>query len=74
MARQPVIGWRDVVRAFEKSGWVHDRTRGSHYVMIRSGRLGLLSIPMHNPIKRGTLRALIREAGMTVEEFVALLS
>ncbi len=42
--------------------------------MIRSGRLGLLSIPMHNPIKRGTLRALIREAGMTVEEFVALLS
>ncbi|TMQ32847.1 MAG: type II toxin-antitoxin system HicA family toxin [Planctomycetota bacterium] len=41
--------------------------------MIRPDRRGLLSIPMHNPIKRGTMRKLIREAGLTVEEFLKLL-
>ncbi len=30
-------------------------------------------VPMHDPIRRGTLRAIIRDAGLTVEEFVALL-
>jgi len=47
--------------------------RGDHYIMIRPDRRGLLSIPMHNPIKRGTMRKLIREAGLTVEEFLKLL-
>jgi hypothetical protein len=41
--------------------------------MTRPGRPGLLSIPMHDPVKRGTLRRLIRDAGLTVDEFVALL-
>jgi hypothetical protein len=41
--------------------------------MIRTGRPGLLSVPMHNPVKQGTLRKLIRHAGMTVEEFIDLL-
>jgi predicted RNA binding protein YcfA (HicA-like mRNA interferase family) len=73
MPRLPALNWRDAVRAFERAGWQHDRTRGSHYVMIRPGQPGLLSVPMHDPIKRGTLRRLIREAGLTVDEFLKLL-
>jgi predicted RNA binding protein YcfA (HicA-like mRNA interferase family) len=73
MSQLPIVHWRDAIRAFAKIGWFHDRTRGSHYVMKRAGRPGLLSVPMHNPIKRGTLRSLIREAGLSVEEFVSLL-
>jgi predicted RNA binding protein YcfA (HicA-like mRNA interferase family) len=69
----PPVNWRDAVRAFGKVGWQHDRTRGSHYVMVRPNRPGLLSVPMHNPIKRGTLRKLIREAGLTIDEFLGLL-
>ena len=73
MAKLPSLDWPDVVKALEKVGWQHDRTRGSHYIMIRPGRPGLLSVPMHKPIKRGTLHKLIRLAGLTVDEFVDLL-
>jgi predicted RNA binding protein YcfA (HicA-like mRNA interferase family) len=73
MAMLPSIHWRDVVNAFAKAGWHHDRTRSSHYILTRPGRPGLLSVPMHNPVKRGTLRKLIREAGLTVQEFIDLL-
>jgi predicted RNA binding protein YcfA (HicA-like mRNA interferase family) len=69
----PSLPWRDVVRAFGKVGWQHDRTRSSHYIMVRPGRPGLLSVPMHDPVKKGTLRKLIREAGLTVQEFIDLL-
>lgn len=69
----PTLPWRDVIQAFANAGWVHDRTNGSHYIMIRPGRPGLLSIPLHNPVKKGTLRKLIRLAGLTVEEFRDLL-
>ncbi len=46
---------------------------GSHVVMIKSGVRANLSIPQHKELSAGTLRALIRAAGMTVEEFLALL-
>jgi predicted RNA binding protein YcfA (HicA-like mRNA interferase family) len=73
MGKLPSLNWRDAVRAFQKAGWQHDRTRGSHYIMIRPGQPGLLSVPMHNPIGRGTLRKLIHDAGLTVDAFVNLL-
>lgn len=74
MARLPSVGWKDAVRAFEKAGWKHDRTSGSHYIMVKPNEPGLLSVPLHEPIKRGTLRSLIRYASLTVDEFVRLLS
>ncbi len=73
MPRLPAVDWRDAVRVFQKAGWQYDRTRGSHYIMVKPGEPGLLSIPMHNPVKRGTLRKLIREAGLTPDQFLALL-
>lgn len=73
MARLPVISGAKAVRAFEAVGWRKDRQRGSHVVMLKSGRNVSLSIPQHRELAPGTLRALIRLAGMTVEEFVALL-
>jgi predicted RNA binding protein YcfA (HicA-like mRNA interferase family) len=69
----PSSNWQEVVKAFAKLGWVHDRTKGDHYIMNRPNEPGLLSVPMHRPIKRGTLRRLIRDAGLSVPEFVKLL-
>jgi predicted RNA binding protein YcfA (HicA-like mRNA interferase family) len=74
MPKFPAVNWQDAVRAFGRAGWQHDRTKGSHYIMVRPGGPGLLSVPMHDPIRRGTLWKLIREAGLTVDEFVRLLS
>ncbi len=73
MAQLPVISGAKVVRALEQAGWRQDRQRGSHVVMLKPACNVSLSIPQHREIAPGTLRALIRSAGMTVDEFVALL-
>ena len=73
MARLANISGKDAVKAFEKAGWKRIGQVGSHVVMVKSGLRVNLSIPQHKELSMGTLRALIRHAGMTVEEFLALL-
>jgi predicted RNA binding protein YcfA (HicA-like mRNA interferase family) len=65
----PVISGRKAVRAFENLGWQVARQRGSHIVMVKDGEMATLSIPDHKEVARGTLRSLIRTAGITVDEF-----
>lgn len=71
----PVISRREAVRALTKAGFevVPNRGKGSHIVMSRPGWRALLTIPDHSTLRRGTLRALIRDAGLTVDEFRDLL-
>ncbi len=74
MSRLPGISGRDVVKALEKVGYGFDHQRGSHIVLrqaIHPHRR--LTIPDHDEVARGTLRAIIRQAGLTVDEFKALL-
>ena len=72
MATLPVISGHDAVKVFEKLGFVFHRQKGSHIILYHpNGRH--LSVPDHRELDRGTLRALIRGAGVTVEEFVALI-
>jgi predicted RNA binding protein YcfA (HicA-like mRNA interferase family) len=73
MAVLPVVSGERAVRAFLKAGWVKDRQRGSHVILIKAGNPASLSVPHHPELAPGTLRALIRAAGMTVAEFVSLL-
>ncbi len=70
MPTVPLLRPRDVVRAFERLGWNVARQRGSHIVLTKPGSLVTLSIPDHSEVARGTLRALIARAGLTVEEFL----
>jgi predicted RNA binding protein YcfA (HicA-like mRNA interferase family) len=74
VTRLPVISGRDAVKAFRKIGYELDHQTGSHMILRRrvpSHRR--LTIPDHKELAKGTLRALIREAGLTVEEFNVLL-
>jgi predicted RNA binding protein YcfA (HicA-like mRNA interferase family) len=73
MPQLPVVSGREARRAFEKAGWVFNRQRGSHMILVRPGVAVNLSIPDHRELDRGLLRGLIRDAGMTVEEFTKLL-
>lgn len=74
MTRLPVVSGREVVRALEKIGYWVDRQRGSHIVPRQnSPPHRRLVVPDHDPIAKGTLRAILRQAGLTVEEFIALL-
>ena len=71
MPMLPVLNGRKVVRAFEKLGWQVARQRGSHIIMVKDGEIATLSIPDHREVAKGTLRSLIRTAGITVEEFIS---
>jgi len=73
MSTVPILSPRQVVKAFEKSGWEVARQRGSHIILVREGHIATLSIPKHREVARGTLRSLIRKADLTVEEFVNAL-
>lgn len=73
MPQLPVISGRDVRRAFEQDGWRFERQRGSHMILTKVGARVNLSIPDHRELDRGLLRALIRDAGLTVEQFMKLL-
>ena len=72
MSRLPVCSGSDAVKAFSKSSYMFDHHAGSHIILRHpSGRR--LTIPNHRELAKGTLRALIREAGLTKEQFVELL-
>lgn len=69
MPALPALSGRKVVRAFENLGWQTARQRGSHIIMVKDGEIATLSVPDHKEVAKGTLRSLIRTAGITVEEF-----
>lgn len=73
MAKLPSVSSRKVVKAFRTFGWEVARQESSHIIMVKEGEMVTLSVPDHNPVAKGTLRGLIRSAGLTVEEFVAAL-
>ncbi len=65
---------REAVRAFQKLGYEVDHQTGSHIILRhRNPPHRRLSVPDHKELAKGTLRALIRQAGITVEEFRRLL-
>mgnify|MGYP001546568174 CR=1 FL=1 len=74
MSKLPSISSREAIRALERVGYERDRQRGSHIVLRhRDAPHRRLVVPEHKSLAKGTLRALIREAGLTVDEFIALL-
>ncbi|MBS4029148.1 MAG: type II toxin-antitoxin system HicA family toxin [Ignavibacteriales bacterium] len=67
------ISGKEAVKAFRKTGWESVGQVGSHLVMIKKGMRANLSIPQHKELSVGTLRVLIRNSGLTVDEFLELL-
>ena len=70
MPRLPRPSGLEVVRVFESFGWQKARQSGSHIVLVREGHPATLSVPDHKEVAVGTLRSLIRAAGLTVEAFI----
>lgn len=73
MGRFGNISGKDTVKAFEKAGWLARGQAGSHLVLTKAGVRVNLTVPLHPELAPGTLRALIRVAGLTIDEFLALL-
>jgi len=74
LSQLPLISGREAVKALRKVGYEFDHQRSSHIVLRHSAPPHRrLTVPDHDEIAKGTLRAIIRQAGLTVEEFKALL-
>ena len=73
MSKLPVISGIDCVKVLNKIGFVVYRQRGSHITMVRKSPPSQTTIPNHKELDRGTLRAIIRQVGLTVDQFVELL-
>ncbi|KAA0252735.1 addiction module toxin, HicA family [Acidobacteria bacterium ACD] len=68
----PIISGTTCIAALERLGYQAERSRGSHVWLTAPGRPSV-PVPLHRTLDRGTLRMIIRTAGLTVEEFLRLL-
>ena len=69
MPNLPALSGKEVVKTLENLGWVVARQSGSHIIMTKEGEVVTLSVPNHREVAKGTLRSLIRNANLTVDEF-----
>jgi predicted RNA binding protein YcfA (HicA-like mRNA interferase family) len=73
MSKLPRVSGADVVKALEKADFQFIRQHGSHMILRRTDPFSQTSVPNHRELDRGTLRAIIRQAGLSVDEFNKLL-
>jgi predicted RNA binding protein YcfA (HicA-like mRNA interferase family) len=74
-ARLPAVNGKQVIKALEARGWYVKRIRGSHHVMRHPTIPDAIVVPVHGnrPVKGGKLGSILRVAGLSREEFAALL-
>ena len=73
MSKLPQVSGSDVVRALQQIGFSVRRQHGSHIIMRRNDPFTQTVVPNHRQIDRGTLRAILRQADLSVEDFTKLL-
>jgi predicted RNA binding protein YcfA (HicA-like mRNA interferase family) len=73
MSKLPIISGQECVKALKKAGFHFKRQKRSHISIVREEPFALVVIPDHKELDRGTLRAIIRQAGLSTEEFISLL-
>jgi predicted RNA binding protein YcfA (HicA-like mRNA interferase family) len=73
MNKLPLISGKECITALEKVGFYLKRRESSHVILRRDDPFAQVVVPDHKEIDRGTLRAIIRQAGLSVAEFLKLL-
>ena len=74
MPKLPVVSGNETISALKRGGFVRDRQSGSHVTLRHHERRRSATIPAGSAdLPPGTLRAILRQAGLTVEEFIRLL-
>ena len=67
------LSGREVRAALERAGFVFRRQSGSHMVLRRNNPYARIIVPDHKQVRSGTLRRIIADAGLTVDQFLQLL-
>jgi predicted RNA binding protein YcfA (HicA-like mRNA interferase family) len=67
------VSGQELVRALQRVGFIVNRQKGSHIVLRRENPFARVVVPDHKQIRLGTLRQILNEAGLTVEQLLELL-
>ncbi len=74
MGKLPVVSGKEMVKALAKTGYEFDHQKGSHIVLrLNVHPYRRITIPNHKEIAKGTFRSIIKECGLSIEEFIELL-
>lgn len=73
MSKLPRVSGSECVKALEKAKFYKKRQHGSHIILRRDDPFAQLVVPEHKELDRGTLRAILRQANLSVDEFISLL-
>ncbi len=75
MSKVPSLSYDKVIRALQRDGWVMVRTKGSHMRLQKHilNETLKLTIPAHQPVKRSTLAHILKQARLTVDDFLKLI-
>ena len=75
MTEVPELSYRKIVQAFQRDGWVVIRQRGSHIRLRKRtpGKTLNLIVPAHRPVKRSTLKHILKQAELPLDDFINLL-
>ena len=74
MSKLPQISGKDCIKALKKAGFFVKRQKGSHMILCRDEPFTEVVIPNHKTLDKGTLRAIIRQVNLDVDEFIELLN
>ncbi len=76
MPKLPVLSGKDVVKILSKIGFVHVRTTGSHAILNKhnseKGKV-TIPVPLHRELAKGTLKSIMNQAGLTLDDLLKLL-
>jgi predicted RNA binding protein YcfA (HicA-like mRNA interferase family) len=75
VSKVPTLDYLTIIRALQRDGWIVVRQKGSHIRLQRRlpNELLKLTVPAHRPVKRSTLAHLLKQARLSVDEFLSLL-
>jgi len=73
MSKLPQVSGKNCIKALSKVGFFVKRQKGSHIIICRNDPFAEVVIPNHKTLDKGTLRAIIRQADLDVDEFIELL-
>lgn len=74
MPHLPIITPKELVRILERHSYTPHRQKGSHLILIQANSTKQITVPMHaRDLRKGTLRSIIRQLGITVDEFVQMM-
>jgi predicted RNA binding protein YcfA (HicA-like mRNA interferase family) len=73
VSKLPSISGQDCIKALQKIGFYKKRQESSHIIMRRDDPFAQVVVPNHQELAKGTLRAIIRDADLSIDEFISLL-